>query len=76
MSDSLANWRKRLDAEEAAKAGKHTHDGSSERNTEQDRDSGVIRPSEKMPGGLGGLSSDSEESEDERGPRPTRTYVT
>ncbi|KAG8534355.1 uncharacterized protein KY384_001199 [Bacidia gigantensis] len=74
MSDSLASWRKRLDAEEAAKGGsKHANEEGSERGTEKDRDSGVIRPSEKMPGGLGGLSDTSEESEDER--RPQRSYV-
>ena len=73
MSDSLANWRKRLDAEEAGKHSKHAGatagrgGSSSERGTERDRDSGVLRPSEKMPGGLGGLSDDSEGSEDERG---------
>ena len=72
MSDSLANWRKRLDAEEATKKGGASsggrRDDSSERGTEKDRDSGVIRPNEKMPGGLGGLSDDSEVSEDERPP--------
>ena len=75
MSDSLANWRKRLDAEEAGKHSKHAGatagrgGSSSERGTERDRDSGVLRPSEKMPGGLGGLSDESEGSEDERGDR-------
>ena len=72
MSDSLASWRKRLDAEEAAKKGAASggkRDDSSERGTEKDRDSGVIRPNEKMPGGLGGLSDDSEVSEDERLPQ-------
>ena len=105
MSDSLANWRKRLDAEEAEKAtyshpstnpgsqgmimggipgpggihmgggnsfAKHTHTGeeSSEEELERpDRESGVIRPNEKMPGGLGGLSDEEDESDEEIGRR-------
>ena len=74
MSSDLANWRKRLDAEEAEKQGKSGgsvggRGGSSSDGaiTERDRDSGVIRPNEKMPGGLGGLSDESDESADEGG---------
>ena len=64
MSESLANWRKRLDAEEAAKQGKVGGQSGGER-AESSKDGGtVIRPTDKMPGGLGGLS-DSEISEDD-----------
>ena len=61
MSDSLANWRKRLDAEEARK-------GSTSSDSETGdhlRESGVIRPHDKMPGGLAGISSDEDEEEGE-----------
>ena len=79
MSDSLASWRKRLDAEEAEKEGKHTgattmsRDTSSEVSTERNRDSGVIRPNEKMPGGLGDLSDEESEIDEEN--RGSRSYV-
>lgn len=95
MRDDLANWRKRLDAEEASK--KHTGGGdlhaargggsaSSEEDEERERErnvnreSGVIRPHEKMPGGLAGISdtdeSDEEEEESVEGRRRGgRNYV-
>ena len=79
MSDSLASWRKRLDEDEAGRSAKRAAhpttrgDSSSDNGTERNRESGVIRPNEKMPGGLGGLSDEeSELSEDERG---SRSYV-
>ncbi|KAL9128793.1 MAG: hypothetical protein Q9217_002602 [Psora testacea] len=80
MSDSLANWRKRLDAEESQSVGKHAgaaanrRESSSEGSTERNRDSGVIRPNEKMPGGLGGLS-DEESDEGSVDERESRSYV-
>ena len=72
MSDSLANWRKRLDAEDAQK-GRGLRD-SSESEPDHLRDSAVIRPHEKMPGGLAGISSSEDEEEDavERG---SKSYV-
>ena len=71
MSDSLASWRKRLDAEEAQKGGPRS---STDSYGESLRDSTVIRPHEKMPGGLGGMSSDEDE-EDESGNRGSKSYV-
>ncbi len=64
MSDSLANWRKRLDAEEAEK-GRGMRDSVE---SEASKESAVIRPHEKMPGGLAGISS-SEDEEEEGGER-------
>ena len=87
MSSRLADWRKRLDAEEAEKGmksgggqrglrGAAGGETSSERGTEQERDSGVIRPSEKMPGGLGGLSDESDlDGESDGEGRGSRSYV-
>ncbi len=72
MSDSLANWRKRLDAEEAQK-GRGQRD-SSESEPDHLRESGVIRPHEKMPGGLAGISS-SEDEEEEGMERGSKSYV-
>ena len=79
MSDSLANWRKRLDAEDAEREGNRadttatTTETSSESGTEKNRESAVIIPNEKMPGGLGELSDErSEGFEEERG---SRSYV-
>ena len=63
MSDSLANWRKRLDAEEAQK-GRGGQRDSSESEPDHSRESGVIRPHEKMPGGLVGISSSEDEEEE------------
>ena len=63
MSDSLANWRKRLDAEEAQK-GRGGQRDSSESEPDHSRESGVIRPHEKMPGGLAGISSSEDEEEE------------
>lgn len=71
MSDSLANWRKRLDAEEAQKGGPRSsseYDGD-----HHSQESGVIRPHEKMPGGLAGISSSEDEDEDEA--RGGKSYV-
>ena len=71
MSDSLANWRKRLDAEEAEKLSKRpspitTSGGNgADKSIGRDRDSVILRPSERMPGGISGLSDDSDSSEDE-----------
>lgn len=74
MSDSLASWRKRLDAEEAQK-GRGLRD-SSESEPDHLRESGVIRPHEKMPGGLAGISSsEDEETEDEHAGRGSRSYI-
>ena len=74
MSDSLANWRKRLDAEEAQK-GRGLRD-SSESEPDHLRESGVIRPHEKMPGGLAGISSSEDEEEEEHGrERGGKSYV-
>lgn len=72
MSDSLANWRKRLDAEEAQK-GRGLRD-SSESEPDHLRESGVIRPHEKMPGGLAGISSSEDEEEEGEG-RGSKSYV-
>ena len=63
MSDSLANWRKRLDAEEAQK-GRGGQRDSSESEPDHSRESGVIRPHDKMPGGLAGISSSEDEEEE------------
>ena len=71
MSDSLANWRKRLDAEEAQN-GRGQRD-SSESEPDHFRESGVIRPHEKMPGGLAGISSSEDEEEGEE--RRNKNYV-
>ena len=74
MSDSLANWRKRLDAEEAQK-GRGLRD-SSESEPDHLRESGVIRPHEKMPGGLAGISSSEDEgTEEEDAGRGSRSFV-
>ncbi|KAF6233597.1 hypothetical protein HO173_008154 [Letharia columbiana] len=73
MSDSLANWRKRLDAEEAQK-GRGLRD-SSESEPDHLRESGVIRPHEKMPGGLAGISSSEDEEEEERREGRSKSYV-
>ena len=70
MSDSLANWRKRLDAEEAQKGG-GWRDSTESESDAHSRESGVVR--EKMPGGLAGISSD-EEDEDDKG-RGSKSYV-
>lgn len=72
MSDSLANWRKRLDAEEAQR-GRGQRD-SSESEPDHLRESGVIRPHEKMPGGLAGISS-SEDEEEEEAERGSKSYI-
>ena len=71
MSDSLANWRKRLDAEEAQKGHRAT---SSTETEEDDFENLKVRPHEKMPGGLG-ASSDEEEEEERRGERGSKSYV-
>ena len=71
MSEGLANWRKRLDAEEAQKGGARS---STDSEGEGLRDSDVIRPHEKMPGGLVGMSSDEDE-EDLNGKRGSKSYV-
>ena len=71
MSDSLANWRKRLDAEETEKHSKHSNPTATssgnggDKSIRPDRDSAILRPSDRMPGGIGGLSDDSDSSEDE-----------
>lgn len=72
MSDSLANWRKRLDAEETQK-GRGQRD-SSESEPDHFRESGAIRRHEKMPGGLAGISS-SEDEEEEGRDRGSKSYV-
>ena len=71
MSDSLANWRKRLDAEEAQR-GRGPRD-SSESEPDDLRESGVTRPHEKMPGGLVGISSS--EDEEEGAERGSQSYI-
>jgi chromosome segregation ATPase len=76
MSDSLANWRKRLDAEESQKGGGGggLRDSTESSEGEPFRESAVLRPHDKMPGGLVGGSSDEEEDgEDSR--RASRNYV-
>lgn len=71
MSDSLANWRKRLDAEEAQKG--HHPTSSTE---EEDEVEGLkIRPHHSMPGGLGVSSDEEDEAEDRGGHRASRSYV-
>lgn len=71
MSDSLANWRKRLDAEEAQKG--HHPTSSTE---EEDEIEGLkIRPHEKMPGGLGVSSDEEQEEEEHGGHRASTSYV-
>ena len=72
MSDSLANWRKRLDAEEAHK-GRGLRD-SSESEPDHLPERGVVRPHEKMPGGLAGISSSEDEEEGVEG-RGNKNYV-
>ena len=73
MSDSLANWRKRLDAEDAQKGRGGGLRDSSESEPDPLRESSVIRPHEKMPGGLVGISSSEDEEEEvERG---SKSYV-
>ena len=69
MSDSLANWRKRLDAEEAQRGGARS---SSESEPDHLGESGVIRPHEKMPGALVGISSDEDDEDDHRA---SKSYV-
>lgn len=75
MSDSLANWRKRLDAEEAQK-GRGQRD-SSESEPDHLHESGVIRPHDKMPGGLAGISSSEDEAgeDGEETDRGSKSYV-
>ena len=73
MSDSLANWRKRLDADEAQK-GRGPRD-SSESEPDRLRESAVIRPHEKMPGGLAGISSSEDEDEGAGVERGSKSYV-
>lgn len=71
MSDSLTNWRKRLDAEEAGKGDDGVR-SSSEAEREgggHARESAIVKPHERMPGGI---SSDESDVEDERG---SRSYV-
>ena len=89
MSDSLANWRKRLDAEEAQK-GRGAADGGGGGGGGGQRDSSeseldhhhremgdAVRPHEKMPGGLAGISSseDEEEEQERTGRGGGRSYV-
>lgn len=71
MSDSLANWRKRLDAEEAQKGGGGLRD-STESEGDHFRESAILKVHEKMPGGLVGSSSDEEEEHDRRA---SKNYV-
>ena len=80
MSDSLANWRKRLDAEEAQKGRGIGGGGGGQRDSseseldhpphlhhQRERETGdAVRPHEKMPGGLAGISSSDEEEEEEQ----------
>lgn len=77
MSDSLANWRKRLDAEEAQKGrGGGQRDSSESELDHHSRESDVVRPHEKMPGALAGISSsEDEEEEEQRRERGGRSYV-
>lgn len=77
MSDSLANWRKRLDAEEAQKErGGGQRDSSESELDHHSRESDVVRPHEKMPGALAGISSsEDEEEEEQRRERGGRNYV-
>lgn len=73
MSDSLANWRKRLDAEEAQKGGVGgLRDSTDSESDAQLRDSAVIKPHATMPGGLAGISSDEDEEDEGRG---SKSYV-
>ena len=86
MSDSLANWRKRLDAEEAQKgrggaggAGAGQRDSSEseldhhQHQHRRERETGdAVRPHEKMPGGLAGISSSEDEEEREEEDRTRR----
>ena len=80
ISDSLANWRKRLDAEEAMKAGAGGHTASSSTDSAEQPTGLKIRPTSTMPGGLG-VSSDEEEEEEEAvaretgGKRGSKSYV-
>ena len=91
MSDSLANWRKRLDAEEAQKgrgAGGGGGGGGQRDSSESEldhhlhhhqRETGdAVRPHEKMPGGLAGISSSEDEEEEQERTRRGgggRSYV-
>lgn len=71
MSDSLANWRKRLDAEEAQKG----HQPSSSTEEEDEIEGLKLRRHEKMPGGLGVSSDEEDEEEQHGGHRMSKSYV-
>lgn len=71
MSDSLANWRKRLDAEESQKGGGGLRD-STDSEGGHFRESAILKPHDKMPGALAGSSSEEEEEDDRRA---SKNYV-
>ena len=71
MSESLTDWRKRLSQERGVKGGLPRLSSDEERESEShaSRESAIVKPHERMPGGI---SSDESEEEDERG---SRSYV-
>ena len=69
MNESLADWRKRLSQERGVKGGLPRLSSEDERETNASRESAIVKPHERMPGGI---SSDESEEEDERG---SRSYV-
>lgn len=67
MSDSLANWRKRLDAEEAQKTGEELRDSTDESEVgEHFRESGVLKGHGNMPGALAASSDDDDDDDEEK----------
>ena len=69
MNESLADWRKRLSQERGVKGGLPRLSSDDERETNASRESAIVKPHERMPGGI---SSDESEEDDERG---SKSYV-
>ena len=69
MNESLADWRKRLSQERGVKGGLPRLSSDDERETNASRESAIVKPHERMPGGI---SSDESEEDEERG---SRSYV-
>ena len=68
MNESLADWRKRLSQERGVKGGLPRLSSDDERDVS--RESAIVKPHDRMPGGIS--SDESEEEEDERG---SKNYV-
>ena len=69
MNESLADWRKRLSQDRGVKGGLPRLSSEDERETNASRESAIVKPHERMPGGI---SSDESEEEDGRG---SKSYV-